>query len=91
MLSEASPHTDEPCLSKSLSKSLSLSLSKSEHGERFDNDPDFDFDFEGSMVLHCKNLTLWQRFRPLKDLLGLGACPGTTIFQRNTHRLRRGD
>jgi hypothetical protein len=85
MLSEASPHTDEPCLSKS------LSLSKSEHGERFDNDPDFDFDFEGSMVLHCKNLTLWQRFRPLKDLLGLGACPGTTIFQRNTHRLRRGD
>ena len=35
-------------------------------GESFNKDPDFDF--EGSMVLHGKNLTHWQRSLPLKDL-----------------------
>jgi len=38
-------------------------------GETFDNDPDFDFDFDpGSIVLHWKNLTYLQSFRPLEDL-----------------------
>ena len=33
-----------------------------------DPDPDFDPDFEGSMVLHCENLTLGEDLAPPEDL-----------------------